>query len=436
MASDDPFLDWLDEPYREPREPDNSVDYQTFDRLYWGTSISTTAALVGTDAWCHIGAAPTDERPIVIAPFVRQGDTVFLVGERGQGKSTLTADLVWAVGQACMNPDPADVDIEVGAGVFRVTPELFFGGTIAILDGENEPRDWASFLTSTAAARGYSATDPRLANLINDRLFHLDGYRWPLCPQAHPTQHENAREQLVELLIAHDTRLLVIDPLAAIYGRANIEKQEWVRQGLEVLRHDLRRAGITIWILAHPSRYYPDKPNQNKFMPAGTSAQEGMADVVIGIWQPPAHRDELLIQLRLEKRRAGKWNQVMSKALLRGTPLDGGYASCRSEWTFEDTRVRSVPVLLTEAERRTLFACPPYDAWSYDLVAERMESDRSRVSRVVRQVFLLHELVEKIGGSGKKGDPIFYALTDKGRALRSELLTQQEAADAAKQEDF
>lgn len=353
-------------------------------------------------------------RPIAIEPFIRQGDCTFLVGERGQGKSTLCADFLRAFAHAALADTPEVRDLEVGAGAFRFVPEFFLNKSACILDGENEPGDWREFLTQTLAAYGQTPHDPVMREFFDGYLYHLDSQEWPLCPMSFPHDHEDARAALVAELRRRECGLLVIDPLHAIYGRKGIEKPDWVREGLEPLRHDLRAFGCNLLVLAHPSRYYPDKPAQNLFLPLGTGAQEGVADCMIGIWRPPKHRKERLIKLELIKRRAAKWNLERTAALLHGSEADGGYTSCKSEWKTEDPRPKAPTVLLSIAERRLLLSCPPAEDFAY----QDLEGERAFASKTVRNIFFRNELVSQTGGTGKKGDPMIWRLTEKGRAIQ------------------
>jgi len=343
-------------------------------------------------------------RPVLIEPFIRLGDLVMLTGEKGQGKSTFIADLV----MGCYLDTGADEDHWVGGGALRVDRELLEERNIVILDAENEVGDWKEMVVDAARARDVAVDDERVQEIIKNKVHHLNYEDFSLDPSENPRGHYEAGRALRDLLLELNCGILVIDPLHSVYVR-DLYKPEWVQMGLRPLRKELRAVGITTLAITHTSRDSRDKLDKNRYMPAGTSEQEKAADVIIGFNR---HIKEGYLKLVLCKRRAAKWNQEYTVATLTLSIADAGYSHATSEWEFEDPRPKEVVSRLTDSEKAifaTIAAAGPEG-----LHMTAIEADKGYVSKVIRNVLQKAGLVQVVGGTGKRGDPIKWGLSAKG----------------------
>jgi len=343
---------------------------------------------------------PFKPREIAIAPFIRQGDLVFLTGERGTGKTTLAADIIWSsVG------DSGPVGGRIGAGALVANRDLLYPRTVAILDGENEGQDWTEALNDTALARGLALDSPEV-DALHKRVLHCPSEEFSLDPSEPEYRVDMTR--LVDALVEINCGLFIIDPLHSIYT-TDLNSPEWVTKGLGPLRKMCRSRGITVIALAHTSRASKDKPLQNTYLPAYTSKQENEVDCCIGLNR---NKKENKLTLVLVKRRAAKWNIEGSKAHLYFSLTFGGYSSCNSDWLFENPN-KDQTIVMSDAQQRILCSAYSKANWTFEM----LDGDRAQVSRAVKKIFIPLELCAQVGGTGKKGDPRVYALTEKGVKL-------------------
>lgn len=391
------------QPDQVPLPWDDLLDSRPLQLVPEQEPVQTRHAPPGRAAFTSLLHAPRDPRGIFLAPFVREGDLCMITGERGQGKTTLMGDVIVSL---LIDSDLPEDEL-VGAGAMKVDRKLWAGRDVAVLDAENEPRDWSEVITQTAMARGIRPEDPAL-NRILQRVHHTSADIWSLDPSVPAA--ELHRASLVKALVEMKVGLLIIDPLHSVYTR-DLNNPEWVTEGLARLRRALRRHKITLICLVHTSRFSPEKSRRNLYVPAYSSKQENEADCIIGMRRQVK---ENAVRLILVKRRTAKWNLEGSKAVLHFSLADGGYTSFVSDWKLEDPRPKESFVRLTDAEARIFLSCPADGPFNYEV----LDGERAKVSKLVRQVLVKYGLADIHSGSGKKGDPYTFELTALGRSMR------------------
>jgi len=338
-----------------------------------------------------------ERRPILISPFIREGDTVLLTGGKGQGKSTMMAD----VSLAHLLPDSTESSSEALCGVLKVDREVWRDRSICIVDAENDPPEWKDFIRDSLSARGLT----HLLDHVTDRLV------WTNARQHNWDNLEWLRQwmqsQFIPELLSMNVGLLILDSMHAIWTRELI-KPDWVTGGVEPLRATLKNAGITMICLTHTSRDFKDKMESNEFLPYGTVRQDQACDTMIGIKRIPKERR---INLRLEKRRAGKWNLEGSKCSLAESPTFGGYQRIiRNDWLHENPKPEPVDNLrLMDLEKSILNEVGEVE---FDLGT--ITGNRKRNKGIVDSL-LLGGILEVTGGRGVKGDPVRYRITELGK---------------------
>lgn len=350
-------------------------------------------------------ASPVAEetRPILISPFIRQGDTFLLVGDRGAGKSTITADFALGL----VGPESLPGQHEIVAGAFRVINDIWNDRRVLVMDAENDAAEWREFVDASLEARGV-----RKGSEIYDHV-----YRRILWENARHYDWDNLSwlrrwcvEEFIPNLLRQQIGFVVIDSMHAVWTK-DLFMPEWVTGGVEFLRAALKDSGITLMCLTHTSRSHKDKLEHNEFAPYGTVRQEQACDTMIGIKRDV---ENAATTLRLEKRRAGKWNQEKSKVTAKLSPTFGGYTRIiSSAWTHEAPEKRpGSELVLTMYEKDLLAEVKAVDV--FDLGA--LNGNRKK-NRVIVDSLVSVDILEFIGGKGVKGDPLQWAITDLGRQM-------------------
>jgi KaiC/GvpD/RAD55 family RecA-like ATPase len=362
--------------------------------------------------------------PPLIAPFVRQGDTCWLVGEPGSGKTGLAADMLWnwtkhpetpaKYGHQAALPDEETVWMPLWADTLRIDlSKTLNQGNAAILDAENDEREWLEAVWAAAAANGHEKKDDWTAKSLR-RLHWFDAETVGLDQISHD-DYDKILDNFVRKLVKLEVGLLVIDPIADTYRR-NLNDPEWITDGLALLRRRLRLHNITTVILAHPKRM--QRGDSGFPRPLGSSKQESIADTMFSVVRDNKSDQ---INLVLTKCRAGKWNHRGSKARLSGTEFFGGYKKATScTWTYSDPR-NSVEGQLSKSEKNVLAAIPKGHAGDHFAVAD-IKHDYSISRKHVTGRLMNFQLVQQVavedgGGTGARNSPHTYALTQAGALL-------------------
>lgn len=358
------------------------------------------------DLFLTLHSEEVEHRPVLIEPFIRQGDLVMLTGAPGQGKSTLIADLMLA----CTLPEELPGAAELLAGGMKVNREVLgVGPRIVVLDAENEPAEWSEFVESSAMARNMDMDHPAIRwALAGMRWRRANDYLWDDLRQV-----RGEIDRLLDACEALGTKILVIDSLHKIWRR-NLNDPEWVTEGLGVLKEQARLRGITTIALVHTSRDFKDKLRNNKYLPSYTSQQEKEADTIIGLKR--VAKDNLL-NLILVKRRAGKWNDEGSVCKVALSPTFGGYTELLEGWVMEDPKVNgNIMKSLMAHHKRLLCELPADRTFTFD----DLDLGTKNRSAALRPL-LARKVVEKVGGRGVRGNPYVFKVTDEGKLARKAL---------------
>lgn len=351
-----------------------------------------------TTGYHRLNSPIADERrPMLVRPFIREGDAVLLTGARGQGKSTWAADYVLAH----LIPDGLRDANTAFCGAFEVDRDIWGDRNVCIMDAENEPAEWKDLLQASVKARGQlSVFEDMLGRVIwsNARQHNWDNLEW---------MRGWMLAEFIPELLSMRVGLLIMDSMHAIWTK-ELFMPDWVTGGVEPLRAALKSAKITLLCLTHTSRDHKDKLAGNKFMPFGTTRQEQACDTMIGIERKPEDRT---ITLRLEKRRAGKWNVEGSKCKLAESPTFGGYQRIiTNEWLHENPRPEEgEELILMEIEKKIL-----NEAGGVEFDLGTLTGNRKR-NKVVVESLVNAGILEITGGRGVKGDPVRYKITEMGK---------------------
>lgn len=332
-----------------------------------------------------------------MSPFIRQGDTVLLTGGKGQGKSTMLADVTLAY----LLPKELEGASEALCGALRVDRDVWRDRNVCIIDAENDPPEWKDFLRDSLAARGVVNLLDEICDRViwsNARQHNWDNLEW---------LRQWMQAQFIPELLSMNVGLIILDSMHAIWTKELI-KPDWVTGGVEPLRATLKNAGITMVCITHTSRDHKEKMEQNEFLPYGTVRQDQACDTMIGIKRNPKERK---ITLRLEKRRAGKWNLEGSKCSLAESPTFGGYQRIiHNDWLHENPNPDpNDNIRLMELEKAILNEVGDVE---FDLGT--IKGNRKRNKRVVDSL-CLSGILEVTGGRGVKGDPVRYRITELGK---------------------
>ena len=338
---------------------------------------------------------------MLISPFIRQGDTFLLTGDKGSGKSTITADIILSL----VGPKGLPGFGESVSGVFHVKHECWQSRNVCIFDAENDPSEWREFIDTSLEARGIdigSDTHEHVYDKIfwaNARQYDWDNLDW---------LRGWIKSTLVPDLLSRQIGFVIIDSMHAVWTK-DLFRPEWVTGGVEFLRAGLKDAGITLMCLTHTSRAHKDKLAQNEFSPYGTVRQDQACDTMIGIRRNVEDRS---ITLRLEKRRAGKWNLEKTKASIKLSPTYGGYQRVLSnEWKHEDPKAGKDEFHLTKAECDLL-----HETGNVEFDMSALTGNKKTMRKVIDS--LVHVGILDIrGGKGVKGDPRRWIITEKGRRI-------------------
>ena len=339
--------------------------------------------------WTAIG----ESRGILYQPFIREGDAVCLVGQKGSGKSTAACEFLFkSFAPPCHaywlhdedNPTsvrprlditrPIDGRGELFGGLLKLNGIALEGRRGVILDGENDHVEWKSLLEETAAAYGISPNDATL-EFFKDRILWMDATatNW--------NDFEAARKfidhEFIPDLIGVDCGMLIVDSTHKLWTR-NLNDPEWVSEGLGHLRKRCRQHGITLICLTHTSRDYEGKSEAARFLPRGTSQQENEFDVILGL-ERKVRQAERSLRLHLVKRRAGKWNDEGTYGSCALSPTHGGYGRMlRNPWTKSDPR-RATPEILSVSEEIMLRKFTPDE----EVLKSKIPGNRSRNAEIL-----------------------------------------------------
>lgn len=361
------------------------------------------------DAFLRIDAEEVDHRPVLIEPFVRQGDMVMITGAPGQGKSTLIADLITA---CCLPQEFANANHLLG-GAMRVDRTVLGGGRrIVILDNENDPAEWNELVEATVRARGLEMDHPAVE-------WMLAGVRWRRCHDYNwddLNQVDGEIQRLLDACEALNTAVLVLDSLHNMF-RKDLNSAEWVNRGLDVLRQQAKARGITTIALVHTSRDFKDKLARNKYLPAYSGQQEKCADTILGMQR---RAKEGLLRMILVKRRAAKWNPEGSSAEVLLSPTHGGYTDCLQGWAFTDPKDGQNAMRGLSQRHGELLAS--LDGRSVFTQADLPAKKRARVEATA--ALLRAGTIEVVSGKGRKGDPYTYKVTEIGKSVIEYLRTR------------
>lgn len=356
------------------------------------------------DRFVTVRSDEVEHRPILIEPFIREGDLVMFTGAPGQGKSTLIADLALAL----LLPEDVPGHNVAAGGLFRVDRALYGRRRVVLLDAENEPAEWSELIEQSAMARGIPGDDPRLE-------FCLAGFRWRRC---HDYDWDDlaASESTIGLLCAQlealQTGVVIIDSLHKAW-RKRLNDPDWVTRGLGVLKEQLRNRNITLICLVHTSRDYKDKLPSAKYLPSYTAQQEKEADTIIGLKRIVK---EDALKLVLVKRRAAKWNPEGTVVKVGLSQTFGGYTTVHDSWAFVNPKGLDEPgVHLMAHQRRLLASLPPAGPFTYEDIPMSRQKAPGAVQPLVNVGILERD------GRGVRGDPYRFSMTDLGRKLQDSL---------------
>lgn len=360
----------------------------------------------------HLDAQDLDPRPVLIEPFIREGDLVYFTGAQGQGKSTLVADLLLA----CTLPMALGPGSnELLAGCMRVDREIFgTGGRVVLLDAENDVAEWFELVEASARARGLEMTHPAVE-------FAMAGVRWRRARDYAWDELGQVRGEIDRFLDACEalgTRIIVIDSLHQLWTR-DLNNPQWVTQGLDVLKDQAKRRRMTVIALVHTSRDFKDKLGKNKYLPAFSSQQEKVADTIIGLRR---NLKDGLLRLVLVKRRAGKWNREGSVAEVLLSDTFGGYEQAGKSWPFENPKDKIAATRGLSATRIDLLE--RLSTLREFGQGELGGSPRARVAAA--RALQKAGCVELVRGEGKRGDPYVYRVTREGHDVIQYLRTKPE----------
>ena len=310
----------------------------------------------------HPWRAPGDSRQTIYEPFIRFGDSVGLVGDKGCGKTTAACDFIfktyctpWDVtyeltehgSELKFSEDARPGSDQVFGGLLTVNRPDTIGQTAVILDAENDHLEWKSCLEDTA--RTYNVS-PKSETFD----FFKGAVKWRNGRCTNWNDFDSAKyfmdTELIPDLVDLECGLLVIDSTHKLWSR-DLNSPEWVTEGLGYLRAACRERGITLLALTHTSRNFESKLPQNRFLPRGTSQQENEFDVILGLER---HIKEKILKLHLIKRRAGKWCDEYTTGSVALSPLYAGFGRViTNPWPAKDPRKIEIPPM-TIAEKNLL----------------------------------------------------------------------------------
>lgn len=321
-----------------------------------------------------------------------------LTGDKGAGKTTIMSDFIVA---HVAGKDVPDYN-EACKGVFKVNREVWRDRNVLIFDAENDPAEWKEFIDCSLEARGIQR-DSDARNAVHDKVYwgnarrhNWDNLEW---------LQKWILSELVPDLLSMNVGLVIIDSMHAVWTK-DLFKPEWVTGGVEYLRAGLKDAGITLICLTHTSRSHKDKLAQNEFSPYGTVRQDQACDTMIGIKRDVEARTA---KLRLEKRRAGKWNLEKTEATIMLSPTFGGYQRVVSnEWTHDNPQADTGKIYLTQREKDLLA-----EAGGVEFDMSALTGNRKVLKKVIDSL-VNAGILRLVGGRGVKGDPFRWIITEYG----------------------
>jgi len=353
-----------------------------------------------------------ETRPInwAIKPVLEKGQMLCLVGHGGQGKSTLMADISCDIAdQFFRSLSPPDVlaklDEEFGAspwkdgfcagGSLQVSPDL---SPVLIVDGENTARAWLRLCSKTLATYGINPQS-LYAKTILEQIHHVRSTEYGL---ERSDRRAEANFELFQDAAKDGFQTIIIDPLWKVYSPESAGDPSWVTSGISRLRDLCTDAGITVICVAHPAADSEGRGPDRKVQPFGSSQQHGMYDALLYL-----KRSGNTGTLSLHKTRAQDWIQPRAKVKLEYGSRGGGFNKCKEIWPLEEP---VDGIYLTDHAFAMLKGCPaePF----------RLEDVPDLTPKTARK-YLDSELIPagcaaQVAGTGVKGDPKMFAVTELG----------------------
>ena len=204
---------------------------------------------------------------------------------------------------------------------------------------------------------------------------------------------------------------MVLDPLAKILQMDDIADPKWAFKNLARLRDSLKPKGITSLLMAHPAHKGSSKGDRY-FSPSGTAAQLGIFDYRFGL-----EKFKRQSKLTLYKKREIRWIKEGTYVELPHTSHGAGFGPAKGteHWPF-----MPVPLPLAPKVREILTACPLDKPFTMPELYGREEGDplkvrKNTVLEAFKDYLVPEDLIEKVGGSGKKGDPYLFQVTAAGK---------------------
>ena len=359
---------------------------------------------------------------MLLAPFVRQGDLVLVTGDRGTGKSTAIMDIICSL---ILPPhhlvEGPDGSIEQAtetlvphhngafAGALTASQDVWNARTAVILDAENDTDEWRMLYEETMLQRGLRP-DSFTARMVQQLIRWRDAHNIDFNDlDKFPTWVNTV---FIPELLALDCGAIFIDSTHKCWTK-DLNNPDWVARGLGYLKYACRKNNITIFSITHTSRDHKDKSDDAKLLPSFTSQQEKEADTILGLAR---RKKDNQLRIKLVKRRYAKWNQEDTWLTVMMSPTYGGYSRVlHNPWLDERPCKEGEPVL-TEAERSLLCKLPPDIPFDMNVIDGTPSYNR----KLMEQGLIPQNCAISLGGSGKRGDPYRYRLTELGADFRIE----------------
>lgn len=357
--------------------------------------------------------------PWFIGPCIRPGDVAYFVGPDGAGKSTLLAELlchtlapIWSLSGA------AKFETPTLSGAWRVNKDwITEDAMVLIINAETDGSDaWNRRLQATLIAQGHTPAS-RAYTDIRRRIRYMECDDLGLAT-LNPEKRRAAAIHTAHAIVEAGYKIVVLDPVFGVFGAEDNADANWVTFGLRPLCRTLKENGVTTLCAAHPSKVGDVKgvSLRQRFSPFGSSQQEGIMDVRLGIKLNVSDPNRVEIY-RIKSRRAawitttGVRNALI---LTKGNPASYVSAINSEAWTVDNPVVMPLPPDVIE-----IFGCIPdsRDDFMLDDVMEawphKKELDKRKWA-TARDEYLIPFKLMTQRRVARPGRPWVYNLTEAG----------------------
>lgn len=363
--------------------------------------------------------------PWFIGPCIRPGDVAYFVGPDGSGKSTLIAELIAkAVTPTWALSGDAKFETPCLSGAWRINREhIGDDDRVLIVNAETDGKDaWNARLQATLISHGFSPAS-RAFSSARGRIDYMESDDLGL-DAMEPHKRRAAAYAVANTIIEMNYRIVVLDPVFGVFGADDNADANWVTFGMRPLCKRLKEHGITTLIAAHPAKVSEIKgiSLRQRFSPFGTSQQEGIMDVRLGV--APSSRDPQRICVYRVKSRRGGWVVSSGKTVLtlvKGNPASYTMAVNAEQWSVENPVVLPMPPDVLE-----IFAAVPSDRdhFYFEDVSSKYGPkglDKRKWAMARDEYFMPYGLMLQERDGERPGRPLRYHLTGRGQTERSKL---------------